>query len=286
MGQSFALIRDNLADVKWSGGCRREKGHIAQHTLGLRPLLAAVLAALSVLFKDQLLWSQRRKCQWFSFADLLPYCSWGLVYLVRSKDCICFRHIYLTTQVLSCDWPETLVLQAAKFLEPCGKVDAMWPQLLVICVGSNCILPCKWAFIECLTPGWPQWGGEVMIVLIACFLSFLWCDDVSLREPSCPPRVCHCTPDELLQSGLCAVADLQSSVSLGSEQICNKCILYFSQSWVYKEVYHTGFPSSTTSQNYRYFVGIIYKYLYTLVYVQTYWYFTKNNVTSTYMPFT
>lgn len=114
---------------------------------------------------------------------LLPYCSWGLVYLVRSKDCICFRHIYLTTWVPSCDWPETLVLQAVKFLEPCGKVDAMWPQLLVLCVGSNCILPCKWAFIECLTPGWLQWGGEVMIALIACFLSFLWCDDVSLRVP-------------------------------------------------------------------------------------------------------
>lgn len=103
---------------------------------------------------------------------LLPHCSWGPVYQVRSKDCICFKRIYLTSWVPSRDWPETLVLQAVYFLVPCGKVDAMWPQLLVLCVGSNCILPCKWAFIKCLTSGWPQRGGEVIIALIASFSVF------------------------------------------------------------------------------------------------------------------
>lgn len=72
--------------------------------------------------------------------------------------CMYFRLIYLTTWVPSCDWLETLALQAVKFLVPCGNVNTVWPKVLVLCVGSNCILPCKGAFVKCLTSGWSQWG--------------------------------------------------------------------------------------------------------------------------------
>ena len=84
---------------------------------------------------------------------------------------------------------------------------------------------------------------------------------MSLRETSYSLRVCHYTPRELLQSGFCLVADLQSLVSLGSEQIRNEYLFYLSKSWVYKEVCNTGFSSSPTVQAYRYFIGIINIYI-------------------------
>ena len=132
--------------------------------------------------------------------------------------CMYFRLIYLTTWVPSGDWPETLALQAVKFLVPCGKVNTVWPEVLVLCVGSNCILPCKGALssawlLDGLSEGW---GNNSFDCLLFC-LSYgvtMW-----VWGKPCSLRVCHCTPHELLQSGLCLVADPQSPVSLGSEQI-------------------------------------------------------------------
>lgn len=43
-----------------------------------------------------------------------------------------FQACLFDTWVPSCDWPETLVLHVVKFLVPGGKVDAMWPQHLVL----------------------------------------------------------------------------------------------------------------------------------------------------------
>lgn len=189
---------------------------------------------------------------------------------MRSKDCICFRHVYLTTWVLSCDWPETLVLPA---------VRCLWSQLLVLCVGSNCFLPCKWSFVE-----WPQWWGEVIIALIAFFSIFPVVWRCKFGGTSCSLRVCHCTPDQLLQSGLCPVADFQSPVSLDSDQLCNVMSAYYiSHRDDYVESYSTGFPSSTAVQNYRDFIGITYKYLYTHVCLNILIIY-KNNVT--YILFT
>lgn len=184
---------------------------------------------------------------------------------MRSQDCICFRHIYLTSWVLSCDWPETLVLQAVRFL---------WSQLLVLCVGSNCFLTCKCSFVK-----WPQWWGEVIIALIAFFSIFPVVWQCKFGGTSCFLRVCHCTPDQLLQSGLCPVADFQSPVSLDSEQLCNECLLCLSQSWICS----TGLLSSPAVQNYRDFIGITCKYLYTHICLNILIVY-KNNVT--YILFT
>lgn len=122
---------------------------------------------------------------------LLPYCSWGLVYMVRSKDCVYFRHIYLITWCLPVTGQRHLFCRLSSFWYPMTR----WMQCD----------PSSWSFVWVATVFCPVSGhlssvsdcwmalvkGEVIIAFITYFpiLSVVWwceCEGNLLFSKSLP----------------------------------------------------------------------------------------------------